>query len=138
MNIHLHKNATTTPARRAYIQSSKASVRELALELGVTEDTIRRWKTRSSVEDRSHTPHRLQTTLSEAQETIVVELRKTLRLGLDDLLVVTREFIMRGQHARGCTACWPARACPACPGNPHRTKRTSPSNPMLLAFFTWM
>jgi transposase-like protein len=101
MNIHLHKNATTTPARRAYIQSSKASVRELALELGVTEDTIRRWKTRSSVEDRSHTPHRLQTTLSEAQETIVVELRKTLRLGLDDLLVVTREFIHAGATRSG-------------------------------------
>mgnify|MGYP001765299097 CR=1 FL=1 len=93
MNIRLHKNATTTPARRAYIQSSTLSVAALAQELAVSEDTIRRWKRRSTVEDRSHTAHRLNTTLSPEQEAIVLALRKTLRLPLDDLLVVTREFI---------------------------------------------
>ena len=93
MNIRLHKNATTTPTRRAYIQSSPLSVAALAAELSVTEDTIRRWKGRDSVEDRSHTAHRLQTTLTPAQETVVIALRQTLRLSLDDLLVVTREFI---------------------------------------------
>ncbi|CAD7855326.1 MAG: Mobile element protein, partial [Olavius algarvensis Gamma 1 endosymbiont] len=41
----------------------------------------------------SHTPHRLQTTLTPAQEVVVVELRKTLLLPLDALLVVTRVFI---------------------------------------------
>ena len=35
----------------------------------------------------------MQTTLTPAQELVVVELRKTLLLPLDDLLVVTREFI---------------------------------------------
>jgi transposase InsO family protein len=45
------------------------------------------------VEDRSHTAHRLQTTLTPAQEAVVVALRQTLWLPLDDLLVVTREFI---------------------------------------------
>lgn len=93
MNIRLHKNATTTPARRAYIQASAASVAALAVELGVSEDTIRRWKGRDSVEDRSHTAHRLQTTLTPAQEAVVVALRKSLWLALDDLLVVTREFL---------------------------------------------
>ncbi len=71
MNIRLHKNATTTPARRAYIQSSPLSVAALAAELGVSEDTIRRWKYRDTVEDRSHTAHRLQTTLTPAQEAVV-------------------------------------------------------------------
>lgn len=93
MNIRLHKNATTTPARRAYIQSSPLSVAALAAELGVSEDTIRRWKKRDTVEDRSHTAHRLQTTLTPAQEAVVLALRQTLWLPLDDLLVVTREFI---------------------------------------------
>ncbi|WP_424859328.1 IS481 family transposase [Tepidimonas sp. HKU77] len=93
MIIRLHKNATTTPATRAYIQSSSLSVAALAAELGVSEDTIRRWKRRDFVEDRPHTAHRLQTTLTPAQELLVVELRKTLQLPLDDLLVVTREFI---------------------------------------------
>ncbi|RMG92999.1 MAG: hypothetical protein D6703_00470 [Zetaproteobacteria bacterium] len=45
------------------------------------------------MEDRSHTPHRLQTTLSPEQEVVVVELRRTLLLPLDDWLVITREFI---------------------------------------------
>jgi len=96
MNIRLHKNATTTPARRLYIQTSPLSVAKLAVELGVTEDTIRRWKGRDSVADRSHTAHRLQTTLTPAQEAVVIALRKTLWLPLDDLLVVVREFIHEG------------------------------------------
>ena len=105
MNIRLHKNATTTPARRAYIQSSKASVADLAEELGVTEDTIRRWKGRDTVEDLPHTAHHLQTTLSKAQEAIVVELRKMLLLPLDDLLTVTREFIHPGVSRSGLDRC---------------------------------
>lgn len=101
MNVRLHKNATTTPARRAYIQSSPLSVATLAAELGVTEDTIRRWKGRESVEDRSHTAHRLQTTLTPAQEAVVIALRQTLRLPLDDLLVVTREFLNEAASRSG-------------------------------------
>ena len=96
MNIRLHKNATTTPARRRYIQSSPLSVAKLAAELGVSEDTIRRWRGRDSVEDRPHTAHRLQTTLTPAQEAVVIAVRKTLWLPLDDLLVVVREFIHEG------------------------------------------
>ena len=97
MHIRLHKNATTTPARRAEIQRSDKPVRQLAQEFGVSEDTIRRWKRRKDTADGSHTAHRLQTTLSRAQEVVVVELRRTLGLPLDDLLVVTREFL--NEHA---------------------------------------
>jgi len=61
MNIRLHKNATTTPARRFHIQSLPLSVAKLAAKLGVLEDMIRRWRGRDSVEDRPHTAHRLQT-----------------------------------------------------------------------------
>lgn len=93
MIVRLHKNAATTPAKRAYIQASPLSVAVLSAELGVSEDTIRRWKGRDTVADRSHTAHHLQTTLTPEQEILVVELRKLLMLPLDDLLVVTREFI---------------------------------------------
>ena len=68
MMVRLHKNATTTPATRRYIQSSNLPVRRLARELGVSEDTIRRWKKRTDVEDRPHTAHRLQTNLTPFQE----------------------------------------------------------------------
>jgi hypothetical protein len=47
------------------------------------------WQNRDQTTDKSHRPHPLQTTLSEAQENIVVALRKTLFLPLDDLLVIT-------------------------------------------------
>ncbi len=68
MMVRLHKNAATTPATRRYIQSSNLPVRRLARELGVSEDTIRRWKKRTDVEDRPHTAHRLQTNLTPFQE----------------------------------------------------------------------
>ncbi len=54
---------------------------------------MRKWKNREDISDRSHRPHNLRTTLTPAQEAIVVELRRTLLLPLDDLLVITREFI---------------------------------------------
>ncbi len=93
MNIRLHKNARTTPAIRREIQQATGSDYALAERFGVTRDTIRKWRKRDTQEDGSHTAHRLQTTLNAAQEEIVVELRNTLRLSLDDLLSVIREFI---------------------------------------------
>ena len=91
--VQIHANATTTPKVRAEIQASNLSNAALARRYGVTVETIKRWRSRDSVEDRSHTPHRLRTTLTEAQEVLAVELRRTLLLPLDDLLTVVREFL---------------------------------------------
>jgi hypothetical protein len=52
-----------------------------------------KWRKRDTVEDRSHTPHRLQTTLTPAQEAVAVAVRKTLLVSLDDLPAVVREFL---------------------------------------------
>lgn len=93
MQIRLHANATTTPKQRAYLQQSSRPVAVLAEELGVSETTVRRWRARVTVHDRSHTPHRLTTTLTPMQEYVVIELRTLLLLSLDDLLVVAREFV---------------------------------------------
>ena len=93
LNIRLHANATTTPKTRAYIQSSTLSDRALAEELGISVSTVRHWRGREDVHDRPHTRKNLLSTLSPAQEAIVVELRRTLLLPLDDLLAVVREFI---------------------------------------------
>jgi transposase InsO family protein len=93
MLIHLHKNATTTPATRRAIQQASGTDAELAAQFGVGRLTIRKWRKRGTTEDGSHTPHRLQTTLNAGQEEIVVYLRTQLRLSLDDLLAAVREFI---------------------------------------------
>jgi hypothetical protein len=93
MIIALHNNARTTPAIHAEMAASSQTGATLALRYGVSEGTVNKWKGRDSFHDASNTPQRLQTTLTPAQEQIVVELRKTLLLPLDDLLAVTREFL---------------------------------------------
>jgi transposase InsO family protein len=105
MMIALHKNARTTPAIRAEIASSGDSAAALAQRFGITEATVYKWKKRTSVHDASHTPHRLQTTLTPTQERVVVELRRTLLLPLDDLLAVTREFICPNATRSGLDRC---------------------------------
>ena len=93
MELNLHANATTTPKVRAYIQSSKASVAMLAAELGVSETTIRRWRGRGTVADRSHAPKTLAVSLSPIEETLVCELRARLQLPLDDIVEVMRRCL---------------------------------------------
>ena len=65
MLIHLHSQATTTPKVRSAIQASDEPASVLAARYGTTVQTIYKWRHRDSVEDRSHTPHRLQTGMSE-------------------------------------------------------------------------
>ena len=90
----IHPEARTTPQIRAEIKASTHLTQTaLADKYNVSIQTIRKWQTREEMTDKSHRPDRLQTTLSTTQEKIVVMLRKTLFLPLDDLLVVTREFI---------------------------------------------
>jgi hypothetical protein len=61
--IKLHSQATTTPKVRAAIQASDEPASVLADRHGTTKQTVWKWRKRDTVEDRSHTPHRLQTTL---------------------------------------------------------------------------
>ena len=88
---------------RAAIQASDEPASVLAARFGTTEQTVYKWKHRSSVHDRSHTPHRLQTTLTPAQEAVV--LRKTLLVSLDDLLAVVREFLNPDVSRSGLVRC---------------------------------
>ena len=105
MLIALHKNARTTPAVRAEIAASNEPASVLAQRFGITEQTVYKWKKREVFGDRSHTAHHLQTVLTPAQETVVVHLRRTLLLPLDDLLAVTREFICPHVSRSGLDRC---------------------------------
>jgi transposase InsO family protein len=93
MVLNLHKNARTTPAIRCELRESKRSQRALAEQYNLSRGTVRKWQQRKDTQDRSHRPHTLHATLSPVQELVVVALRQTLLLPLDDLLAVAREFI---------------------------------------------
>jgi transposase InsO family protein len=105
MLISLHKQATTTPKIRAAIQASREPAWVVAERYGISEQTVWKWRKRVGVHDHSHTAHRLQTTLSPAQEAVAVALRKTLLLPLDDLLSVVREFLNPNVSRSGLDRC---------------------------------
>src|SRR6056297_1258940 len=105
MLISLRKQATTTPKIRAAIQASSEPAWVVAERYGISEQTVWKWRNRDSTEDRSHTPHRLQTTLTPAQEAVAVALRRTLLLPLDDLLAVVREFLNPNVSRSGLDRC---------------------------------
>jgi transposase-like protein len=105
MLIQLHKQATTTPKIRTVIQASDEPAWIVAERYGISEQTVWKWRKRDSVQDRSHTAHRLQTTLTRAQEAVTVALRKTLLVSLDDLLAVVGEFLNPDVSRLGLDRC---------------------------------
>lgn len=101
----VHPLARTTPRTRTEIKDSSAPLTVLAERYNITVATARKWKQRDDAQDRSHRPHKLSTTLSPAQELLVVELRRTLLLPLDDLLAVIHEFINPQASRSGLDRC---------------------------------
>ena len=100
-----HANATTTPEMRAFIHESDLPTAVLARLLKISESTVRKWRKRDSLDDASHIPKQLNTTLSEAQEYVVVELRTRLLLSLDELLAVSKQFINANVSRAGLQRC---------------------------------
>jgi transposase-like protein len=91
--MNIHPNARTTPRIRAEIKASGLSATEASRVFRIGRKTAQKWIDRDSVEDKSHRPNRLQTSLSEMEEMIIIYLRTTLLLSLDDLFGITREYI---------------------------------------------
>ena len=89
-----HGYATTTHAVRAAIQRSQASLAALSRELGINPKTVAKWRKRATVEDLKtgpKAPH--STTLSEAEEAMVVAFRRHTPLPLDDCLYALQPSI---------------------------------------------
>lgn len=100
-----HANATTTPEMRAFIRESDLPTAVLARLLKISETTVRKWRQRDTVEDASHKPRHMNTTLTPSQEYVVVELRKQHLLSLDELLAVTQQFINANVSRAGLQRC---------------------------------
>jgi transposase len=103
--MNIHAQARTTQLIRAEIKASPLSERKLAEKYNITRSTVRKWKNREGQNDLSHRPHNMQTTLSPEQEALVVEIRKSLFLPLDDLVAITREFIHPDVSRSGIARC---------------------------------
>ena len=82
----------TTPKIRQKIKHSGLSSRVAAKVSNITRATAQKWLERDDVQDRSHRIHRLRATLSQAQETIVLALRQSLYLPLDNLLFAAKHY----------------------------------------------
>ncbi|MCK7312122.1 XRE family transcriptional regulator [Enterobacter bugandensis] len=93
MEIKLHANATTTPRIRRYLQQSDKSDRELALELGISVTTVRRWRNRDQVSDNHTTPKVIHKALRQEQVALVNALRDISGAPLDELLQMVNDVL---------------------------------------------
>src|SRR3982750_2175175 len=90
----LHGSARTTPRVRAELQASQEATRGLAARYGLNPKTVAKWRKRTTTADQPMGPKRPRsTTLTEAEEAIVVEFRRRTLLPLDDVLGCLRESI---------------------------------------------
>ena len=93
MAAGLHGSARTTPRVRAELQAAQASSRALAAQYGLNPKTVAKWRGRATTADAPMGPKPRSTTLTEAEEAIVVEFRRRTLLPLDDVLGCLRESI---------------------------------------------
>lgn len=93
MEIKLHSNAATTPKIRKYIKDSSKSDAELAFELSISIDTVKKWRNRDNVYDKSHRPKVIHRRLTPEQEWLIIYLRHRLSLSLDELLEVSQLLV---------------------------------------------
>jgi len=105
MSHTLHSKARTTPSIREEIRTCGLPERQAAKKYNVTRSTVRKWKGREDTADRPHKAHTYHTTLTELEETVVVALRETLFLPLDDLLYVTRTYLNPAASRSGLNRC---------------------------------
>ncbi len=89
-----HGSATTTHAIRAAIQRSLVFLAALSREFGINPKTVAKWRKRQTLEDRKTGPKEPRsTTLSEAEEAMVVAFRRHTLLPLDDCLYALQPTI---------------------------------------------
>ncbi|GAB4218807.1 MAG: hypothetical protein Fur009_1750 [Candidatus Microgenomates bacterium] len=72
----LHKNAKTNYLIRQYIKSTNKPLCDLAKELNFNIKTVRKWKSRDDLSDKSSRPYHLRTNLTSYQEDLIVYERK--------------------------------------------------------------
>ncbi len=91
--MQLHSNAATCPRQRQLIRHSPLPYRTLAAQLGISLATVHHWKHQENGHDRSCRPHTIHYALDDQQEQMVLWMRRTAELPLDDLLEAAQQVL---------------------------------------------
>lgn len=103
-----HAGQTDAAGHRRLVRHGHLPEREVQTGIGAVPVKVPRVRDRApdgAPLKFTSTPHNLQTTLTPAQEAVVVQLRRLLLLPLDDLLAVTREFLNPDVSRSGLDRC---------------------------------
>ena len=88
-----HPRATTNGHIRRQIQDSNESIRELAKRFKINPKTVQKWKKRNSVADLPFGTKTVHYVLGKNERRIIAKIRKHLKIELDDLVDILKEYI---------------------------------------------
>ena len=80
-----HPNAVTNIHIRRQIKESPLTNFQLAQIFNTSPTTISKWKNRETYQDKSSRPHKITYALNELEENLVVSIKKTTWLSLDEV-----------------------------------------------------
>jgi transposase InsO family protein len=80
-----HSKAATNINNRSVIQNNSGSNLELALRFNTSKQTISKWRNRDFVQDKSCKPLNIKYALTELEKAIIVSLRKSSWMPLDEV-----------------------------------------------------
>ncbi len=88
--MQVHSNATTNKKQRERLHRSTKTCRALAEEMVVSVGTVHRWKQRTSPEDRSCRPNKIEYAFDPSEQAMILSLRQK-GLTLDDLVDLVQQ-----------------------------------------------
>lgn len=89
----LHKNAKTNYAIRREIKQSNLPMVELARKFNLSWLTVKKWKTREFIEDKSSRPEKLRISLTKYQEDLILFERKKFKKSIEEIYLTLEEII---------------------------------------------
>jgi hypothetical protein len=99
MSQGYHTNAKTNLHSRKIIQNSSETNADLAKRFAVSTKTIKKWRTREIIEDKSSRPHNIQYALTETERQIIKVVRTLSWMQLDDLFDCVSEYIPKANRS---------------------------------------
>lgn len=89
----LHKNAKTNYRIRQAIQESKESISALSKRFNISWNTVKKWKSREVVLDKSSRPRKLQTSITTEEEDLIIFERKKFKKTVDEIFLTLENEI---------------------------------------------